>query len=271
MEQRPHVNTALQESLRNVRSEELLSRFRSKADLYRYLTHQSKHWLRLLTLAVVGLYLPSYETTRLSFIRDVLQDKKKLLKTTELVKINVPRYEELSVKNLYRDAIRDQEVGPYLPNLEQSTNKYPEREFFFNVLGTVNPQYLKHIIEEAEQKRYTGTDERSKSDTIMITGKWLEELHKYPFISSKCLLLTRIERPGKAVYLIKERSRLVRVKKNTTKHEVSLRLGGASGADEDMPDSYANVSKRRKNEDGSASIVQSQSRKSSSIGLNINT
>ena len=119
----------------------------------------------------------------------------------------------------------------------------------------MKPEYLKLIIEEAEKKRYTGSEQKSKADTIMITDQWLHELNRYPFISSKLLILTLIEKPGKAVYLIKERSKLVRVRKSTTKHEVSVRLGGARAEDEEMKDNINNVTKRRKEEPGSGAII----------------
>ena len=85
----------------------------------------------------------------------------------------------------------------------------------------------------------------------MIIDHWLQELTKYPFISSKLHNITFIEKPGKAIYLIKERSKLIRVKKSSTKHEISTRLGGASGADEEMKDNTYNVTKRRKERESS--------------------
>ena len=123
--------------MNNIKSEELLSRFRSKVDLYKYLTLQSKISFILGYSHIVGLFLPSYEFTKLAFIRAILQGKKKVFKSTEVLKINVPRYEELSVKNLYKDVMTDPQVSEYLPDLEQASNKLPEREFFFTILGTV--------------------------------------------------------------------------------------------------------------------------------------
>ena len=118
------------------------------------------------------------------------------------------------MKNLYEDVMTDPQVSEYLPDLEQSSNKLPEREFFFIILGTVKQEYLKKIIEDAEKKRFKDGDQKRGADTIMITDQWLHELNKYPFISSNIILLILIEKPGKAIYLIKERSKLVRVKKN---------------------------------------------------------
>jgi hypothetical protein len=102
------------------------------------------------------------------------------LKTAELRQTAIPRYEELSVKNLYKDAMSDVEVCQYLPDLEQNSSKLPEREFFFNVLGTVKPEYLKYIIEQTEQYRFKGSDENSRSNIIMMTDKWLQELNNTP-------------------------------------------------------------------------------------------
>jgi hypothetical protein len=96
------------------------------------------------------LYLPSYECTRLVFIRAFLQNKKKVLKSVEVKRITVPRYEELSVKNLYDDAMSDHDLSVYLPDRDQLSNKLPERDFFFGILGTIKPDYLTKIIDHAE-------------------------------------------------------------------------------------------------------------------------
>ena len=159
------------------------------------------------------------------------------------------------MKNLYEDVMTDPQVREYLPDPEQSSNKLPEREFFFIILGTVKQEYLKLVIEEAEKKRFKDGDQKKSADTIMITDAWLHELNKYPFISSKSIWIILIEKPGKAIYLIKERSRLVRVKKSHTKYEISLRLSKSGNKDEEMEEGQDNGTKRRKNMDGSTEII----------------
>jgi len=143
----------------------------------------------------------------------------------------------------------------YLPDTEQSSNKLPEREFFFSILGTVKKEYLIQIIEDAEKKRFSAGDQKKSTDIIMLTDEWLHELNKYPFISSNIICLTIIEKPGKAIYLIKERSKLVRVKKSHTKHEISMRLSKSGSKDEEMKDAHDYVTKRRKNMDGSQELI----------------
>ena len=47
-----------------------------------------------------------------------MMDEKKALKQSQIVTMTIPHYEEISVKNLYKDAMEDKELAPYLPTLE---------------------------------------------------------------------------------------------------------------------------------------------------------
>ena len=53
--------------------------------------------------------------TKLSFMRDILADKKLHLKQNEVIRLDIPAYQELSVKNLYEDAMKDPVLTKYLP------------------------------------------------------------------------------------------------------------------------------------------------------------
>ena len=63
----------------------------------------------------------------MNFLRDILSDKKLHLKANEVMFLNVPSNEELSVKNLYDDAMKDPVLSKYLPSKEQLSNRLPER------------------------------------------------------------------------------------------------------------------------------------------------
>ena len=58
-------------------------------------------------MIVVNVFLPTMKGTKLSFMRDVLADKKLHLKQNEFIRLDIPGYQELSVKNLYEDAMKD--------------------------------------------------------------------------------------------------------------------------------------------------------------------
>ena len=50
--------------------------------------------------------------------------------------------------------MKDEIIKNYLPDLEQNSNRFPEWNFFFGILGTLRPEYLKKIIEDANKIRY---------------------------------------------------------------------------------------------------------------------
>ena len=51
-------------------------------------------------------------------MRDILSEARKHLKVNEVNFMQVPNYKELSVKNMYEDAIADPVLSKYLPSPE---------------------------------------------------------------------------------------------------------------------------------------------------------
>ena len=98
--------------------------------------------------------MPTQKGTKISFLRAIFCNKKKALKQTKVQSIVVPHYDELSVKNLYGDAMKDELVKDYLPELEQNSNRIPERDFFFGILNSLRPQYLRKVIDDSNRVRY---------------------------------------------------------------------------------------------------------------------
>ena len=66
--------------MEKVQAQDLLSRFRSKEDIYRYMVHQGKCNLSIAYTTIVGIFLPSINGTKLSFMRDILKEEKMALK-----------------------------------------------------------------------------------------------------------------------------------------------------------------------------------------------
>ena len=62
--------------------------------------------------------MPTQKRTTINFLRAIFCNKKKALKQANVAQIVVPHYEEISVKNLYNDAMKDELVKDYLPDLE---------------------------------------------------------------------------------------------------------------------------------------------------------
>ena len=89
------------------------------------------------------------------------------------------------MKNLYPMAIKDPEIASYLPPLDEKKQRLPERDFFFGIMASIKKDFLEKIIREAHLKRFKSDQEEEKRHAIKIKDSWLDELMKYPVISSK--------------------------------------------------------------------------------------
>ena len=95
-------------------------------------------------------------------------------------------YEELSVKNIYPMLMKDKEFQQYFPD-HYAKGKGPNRDYFFNLLATLQPDYLWQLVEHANKQRMTGEGEMLKSQSIKMSEYWEEQLKAMPYLSSKCL------------------------------------------------------------------------------------
>ena len=55
----------------------------------------------MLIYSLVNVFLPSMHGTKVGFMRDILSEAKSHLKQNEVNHMEVPDYQEISVKNLY--------------------------------------------------------------------------------------------------------------------------------------------------------------------------
>ena len=97
----------------------------------------------MLTLCSIDLqfYLPDEKVVTKDFLKDVFAGKKHLLKKAEVVTVEVTHYDELAVKALWPELKKDADFAKYFPD-KFPKGKGPPREYFFNVLNTLQPEYL---------------------------------------------------------------------------------------------------------------------------------
>jgi hypothetical protein len=107
----------------------------------------------VVTHAIVNVFLPSMQSTKLSIMRDILSEAKMCLKQNEVNHMEVPCYQEIFVKNLYVDAMKDELLAKQLSSKKQLSGRLPERDFFFELLCTLRHQYMKDIITAAQKAR----------------------------------------------------------------------------------------------------------------------
>ena len=71
-----------------------------------------------------------------------------LLKKKQVDYVHVSHYEELSVKNLWADLKETAVFKIYFQDVYPK-DKLPCRKYFFDILNTVYPDYLRQIMEHA--------------------------------------------------------------------------------------------------------------------------
>ena len=74
------MSFAKRQTFELVQAEELINRFKSKEDIWRYRTQQGKYVSTIRIFNIVGIFLPSMAGTKISFMRDILSEEKLALK-----------------------------------------------------------------------------------------------------------------------------------------------------------------------------------------------
>ena len=128
--------------------------------------------------------MPPESIINKDFMKDILCGKKQLFKKMQIKEIKVPKYDELSVKALYPQFKGDPIFNSYFPN-EYPKDKGPPREYFFNIMNTLYPDYLAQILAHANKQRMSADGEAMKGEQIQISEYWQEQLASMPFISCK--------------------------------------------------------------------------------------
>ena len=95
----------------------------------------------MLSTYSLQFYLPDEAVINKDFMKAVLAGQKDLLKKDQVKEITVPKYDELSVKALWPTFKDDPDFTCYFPE-KFAEDRFPSREFFFNVLNTVHGDYL---------------------------------------------------------------------------------------------------------------------------------
>ena len=96
-----------------------------------------------------------------AWLRQILKGEKKLMKASEVKVCNPPKYDEISVLNLYEPCLELDGMSDYFPD------KYPKgrmccREYFFTILSTLYPTYLRDMLRKSKSDRFALNDDEQK-------------------------------------------------------------------------------------------------------------
>ena len=148
--------------------------------------------------------------TNKDFFKQVLTDEKKLLPLAKVKQVNVPFYDELSVKKFYPIMCGDDNFMQYMPDATPE-NRLPERTFFWNVANTLDRPYVRMLIQKASEKRMGANSEINEAKTIEISEEWWKKLNALPFVS---------KHKGNTLHLLKKHSKPVPQKRKRTSPEI---------------------------------------------------
>jgi hypothetical protein len=129
--------------------------------------------------------------------------------------------------------MKDEVLAKYLPTKKQLSGRLSERGFFFGLLCTLRYQYMKDIIAEAQKPRYTVWDGYSGENGISNSEAWMAELQKHLYHSSKLWFLILVEKPGTAIFLMKEFAKLYRPQNEREQRNLAKRLWAPSEGSSD--------------------------------------
>ena len=89
------------------------------------------------------------------------------------MQIDVPKYDELSVKNLYKKLLAQENMEKYFPDT-YSKGRSCYREYMFNVANTLHPGVVQELISHALKQRYDPKLGQNQLESIMVSEKWNE-------------------------------------------------------------------------------------------------
>ena len=89
--------------------------------------------------------------------------------------IQAPKYDEISVKNLYPIFIKLPNMVDYFPD-QYSKGRQCDHSYMFNVTNTLHPEIVKETIEHAQSKRYNINKDKQQQEAVLMTEAWAEEL-----------------------------------------------------------------------------------------------
>ena len=88
-----------------------------------------------------------------------------MLKKQEVNYINVPHYDEISVKALWPDLKKDGDFMQYFPSVYPK-GRGPPRDYFFNILNTLKPDYLQQLLDHANKMRMAADGYNQQNQSI---------------------------------------------------------------------------------------------------------
>ena len=135
-----------------------------------------------------GYFLPDCKATTLLFLQQILAKKKNVFLQTQVNRVYVPKWAELSVAKMFDLFITLPNALTYIPDDYCGDNKTP-RDYFMAIFSTVAPLFVTTIIKDCREQRALLKEKAKKkmpaSQPLPFDRAFLNEMVTTPFVSSK--------------------------------------------------------------------------------------
>ena len=112
----------------------------------------------------LGYHLPPRVYVTWPYIISILQGTRKMIKASKIsISISVPKLEQLSMKRIWPRFRNDAKIVRFMPLIGEE--RYPPRNFFFEVLHTKFRKIFDKLVAEAKQER----QEELERQNLVIT------------------------------------------------------------------------------------------------------
>ena len=118
------------------------------------------------------------------WLKQIFKGEKRLLKMNEVRACNPPRYDEISVAQLYDYCLKMQGMRLFFPDAYPK-GRTCDRTYFFSVLSTVQPEYTEKLLLKSKEARYSLANADVKKETILMSEEWEAQLKQFPQFCSK--------------------------------------------------------------------------------------
>ena len=119
--------------------------------------------------------MPPRKKVTKDFLKEVFAGRKHLIPRVQLRPVEVPKYDELSVVSLIADIMKEKELAKFFPEQRKKAD-LPDRQFFFNVVNTNDPDYLAALLKHAHNLRFGAKNPQDNPTTIEVNEQWAMEL-----------------------------------------------------------------------------------------------
>ena len=92
------------------------------------------------------------------FLKEVLSGTKDLMPLDQVRRVNMPYYDELSVRDLWPQMRESPKFMMYFPS-KFPKGRQPDRAYFFNIMNTLMGDYVQQIIKHANAQRHSAANE----------------------------------------------------------------------------------------------------------------